>query len=58
MTPIKIPDILKPDVGIMHGYTGGMGLYVVDWDSVQTLYELTNTQLLAYNVTEYYKHLN
>ncbi len=58
MAPIKIPDILKPDAGVMHGYTGGMGLYVVDWDSVCMLFQLTNISLLAYNVTEYYKHLN
>lgn len=38
MTPIKIPETCKPGIGVLHGYTGGMALYVATWDSVLMLY--------------------
>jgi len=38
MTPINIPETLKPGIGVLHGYTGGMALYVGTWDSVLMLY--------------------
>lgn len=47
MTPIKVPELLKPDVTIMYGYSGGMGLYVADWDSVLFLFQPTNVPKLS-----------
>lgn len=40
MTPIKIPDMLKPGIGIIHGYDGGMALYVANWKSVQMCFSI------------------
>lgn len=40
MLPIKIPEICKPSSDIIFGYSGGMGLYVANWDSVLTLFEV------------------
>ncbi len=52
MTPIKIPDICKPGLDITLGYSGGMVLYVANWESVRYLFELTNVPLLAYYTIE------
>ena len=52
MTPIKIPDICKPGLDITLGYSGGMALYVADWQSVMYLFQLTNIPLLAYYTIE------
>jgi hypothetical protein len=58
MSPIKIPEAFIPDKTITLGYSGGMPLYVAHWESVLLLFEYTNVPLLAYNTTNYYKHLN
>jgi hypothetical protein len=52
MAPIKIPDICKPGLDITLGYSGGMALYVADWESVMYLFQLTNVPLLAYYTIE------
>jgi len=35
---IHIPEPCKPTSEIMYGYSGGMGLYVADWNSVRYLF--------------------
>jgi len=55
MTPIKIPEILKPDAGIMHGYTGGMALYLADWESVLMIYSIAPIKVIL-TVTKYYSN--
>lgn len=57
MTPIKIPDICKPGLDTTLGYSGGMALYVADWDSVLMLFQPTNIELLAHNTVHYYKQI-
>ena len=52
MAPIKRPDICKPGLDITLGYSGGMALYVADWESVMYLFQLTNIPLLAYYTIE------
>lgn len=48
MTPIKIPDFIKPGADVTIGYSGGMALYVAHWESVLCLFEPTNVPLLAF----------
>ncbi len=38
MIPIKIPDTCKPTSEILYGYSGGMGLYIAHWESVELLF--------------------
>lgn len=47
MTPIKIPETLRPDVGVMHGYNGGMALYVADWKSVMMCFRLQSNDIIT-----------
>lgn len=47
MTPIKVPEICKPGIEVLHGYTGGMALYLAHWESVLCLYKPTNVIGLA-----------
>lgn len=49
MTPIKVPELLKPDTTITYGFSGGAALYVETWNSVETLFEFTNVPQLAWN---------
>lgn len=52
MTPIKIPEILKPGIGIIHGYDGGMALYVANWKSVMMCFRLVcNEFVIRYEQT-------
>jgi len=55
MTPIKIPETLKPDVGIIYGYTGGMGLYLANWKSVLMIYSIAPIKVIL-TVTKYYSN--
>lgn len=55
---IKIPELCKPDQTIMLGYSGGMALYVADWESVLMLFQYANVPLLAYNTVIINKYLN
>lgn len=57
MSPIKVPDLCKPDQTIMLGYSGGMALYVVDWQSVLYLFEIKETIDLLPRLNSLY-HLN
>jgi len=58
MTPIKIPETCKPTSEIMYGYSGGMALYVANWESVLFLFEQTNVHLLAFYTIEIENLLN
>lgn len=58
MTPIKIPDTCKPGLDTTLGYSGGMALYVIDWDSVMMLFDYTNVPYLAYITITVNKLLN
>lgn len=58
MAHIKIPDSCKPGLDITLGYSGGMALYVADWESVLLLFEYTNIPYLAYISTIPNKLLN
>jgi hypothetical protein len=58
MTPIKIPLAFIPDKIITLGYSGGMALYVANWESVLLFFEYTNVPQLAYETTNYHKYLN
>lgn len=53
-----IPDICKPGLDTTLGYSGGMALYVADWDSVLFLFTETNVPLFAYYTIEIEKQLN
>jgi len=50
MTPIKVPDNCKPGLDTTLGYSGGMGLYVNNWESVMFLFQYTNIPLLVYYI--------
>lgn len=52
MTPIKIPETCKPGLDITLGYSGGMALYVANFESMMYLFQLTNIPLLAYYTIE------
>lgn len=56
--PVYVPDICKPGLDTTLGYSGGMALYVADWESVLFLFEQTNAHLLAFYTIEIEKHLN
>ena len=58
MTPIKVPDNCKPGLDTTLGYSGGMALYVTDWESVLFLFEYTNIPYLAYITLTTAKLLN
>lgn len=47
MTPIKIPELCKPGIEVIQGYTGGMALYLAHWESVLCLYQPANISGLA-----------
>jgi hypothetical protein len=49
---IKIPEICKPGLDTTLGYSGGMALYVANWQSVMYLFQITNVPLLAYYTIE------
>jgi len=53
MAPIKIPETCKPTSEIMYGYSGGMALYVADWDSVLMLFDYANIAYMAFNTLKY-----
>lgn len=55
---IYVPEICKPTSEVMYGYSGGMALYVADWESVLFLFEYTNIHLLALYAIEIEKYLN
>jgi hypothetical protein len=45
---IHIPDICKPGLDTTLGHSGGMVLYVADWESVMLIFQYTNIPLLVY----------
>lgn len=53
-----IPDNCKPGLDTTLGYSGGMALYVADWESVLFLFEYTNVHLFAFYTIEIEKQLN
>lgn len=49
--PIISPT-LKPDISVLHGYTGGMALYVANWNSATTLFRPVSIEfVLRYEQT-------
>jgi len=58
MTPIKIPETLKPDDETILGLSGGMPIYLDDWEAVEVFFKPTNVAFFAYSIIHYSKYVN